>query len=212
MPQLTVAQHTDKLTSSGEMCRELDSPDFTRRRSSPAALYFSTNVAAAEPKPQKVSPTSTRTDLEVLEAVRSGRLPADASLALCTAGLQDSESGAFTSARNGAPSHCKAGDHVGAPASDAASVSPSRAGETPFEMAALNSPFSSGGSSASGSSMTPAISNPQSSSEDQNPAEGPSAAAQPAAAPASGFDSAFKSPFEVRYSASERSLRILYGA
>jgi len=196
MPHPAFVQHADKLTPNAG---ESGSSDFARRQSSPAALYFSTNVAAAEPKPRKASPPSTQTDFEVLEAVRSGRRSFDASLALCAAGLQDSEPETVAAA-GPADLHWKAGDRPGEAASDAASVSPSRAGETPFEMAALSSPFSSNGSSsAGGSSMTPAISNPQSSSEDQKPAE-ESAAAQPAAVPASGFASAFKSPFEVRRS------------
>ncbi len=193
----TLVQHTNKLTSNAA---KLDSSDFARRQSSPAALYFRTNIAAAEPKLRIASPPSTRTDFEVLEAVRSGRRSFDASLAVCAAGLQGSESETVAAARRGGPADLpsKAGDHLGVAASDAASTSPSRAGETPFEMAALSSPFSSSGSSsAGGSSMTPAISDPQSSSEDQKPAEEPSAAAQPAAAPAFGFASAFKSPFEV---------------
>ena len=202
-PQLTLVQHTDKLMSSWHSGHEWDNSDFARRQSSPAASYFGTNVAAAaEPKPRKASPPDTRAHCDVLEAVRPGRLPFDASLAFCTAGLPNSEPGIGASATYGRPAdkRWQGADQPGIPASDAASLSPKRAGQTPFEMAAVSSPFSSGGSTAGGNSTTPAMSEPQSSSEDQNPAEEPSAAGQLAAAPASGFQSAFKSPFEVRCS------------
>ena len=184
---------------------EGDSRGSETRDLSPAALYFCTNVVAAEPKPPADISPAVQTDIEILEAVRSGRLSLDVSRAMCTGKQLDSQHSAGSCAETtGEPAadSQKAGEQGGVPQSMAASVTPSqetRAGETPFEMAALSSPFSSGGSTAGSSSMTPAVSHPQSSSEPHSSAEQPAAAAQQAAAPASDAMSAFKSPFEVSW-------------